>query len=314
MPKSGVSLAPTLLPPSPAAALKARRSREGAERDADLLATERFFGLEWTDQESIDLAALERELGLEWSESPEQVHATPETAFAIKRKASRREGKERDGTDGTTCKAHRDGITEICAERDGTGVLPLAADKATVGSEQEDGSPVLLHVYDVSEHAYVQWVNVMFAHRWSPLKFGGFFHVGVEVYGVEWTFGYCPVGPGVAFNEPRKHPAHHFRETLPVGRTTLSQKSVQTLMATLAGEYPGMSYSLLRKNCCHFAEDVIGRMGLGPIPAWVHRLASIGDQTAGVAETVLERAGIQHLSRSSTVVPPPCTQTVFTSV
>jgi hypothetical protein len=299
MPKSGDALAPTLLTPSPAAALKARRSREGAERDTDLLATERFFGLEWTDQESFDLAALERELGLEWSESPERVHATPGTGFAAKRKASRREERE---------------ITEISAERDASRIAPLAADKATEGSPQEDGSPVLLHVYDVSEHAYVQWVNVMFAHRWSPLKFGGFFHVGVEVYGVEWTFGYCTTGAGVALNEPRKHPGHHFRETLPVGRTTLSRKDVETLMATLAGEYPGMSYSLLRKNCCHFAEDLIGRMGLGPIPAWVHRLASIGDQTAGVAETVLERAGIQHLSRSSCVVPPPCTQTVLTSV
>jgi hypothetical protein len=192
-------------------------------------------------------------------------------------------------------------FSEVVRKIDGSTDI---GQEGTEGS-QDEGAPVFLHIYDVSEHTYVQWLNVVFAHRWSPLKFGGFFHVGVEVYGVEWTFGYCPAGTGVALTVPRRHPGHHYRESLAVGRTALSRTAVASLLGGLSNEYPGTSYSLLRKNCCHFAEELLHRLKCGPIPAWVYRLACIGGSTAGAAESVLERAGIQHLSRSSLVPMKP---------
>ena len=40
--------------------------------------------------------------------------------------------------------------------------------------------------------------------------------------------------------------------------------------------YPGGDYDLLRRNCCHFADDFARRLGVGGIPSWIMRLAKIG--------------------------------------
>merc|ERR1712187_894719 len=71
-----------------------------------------------------------------------------------------------------------------------------------------------------------------------------------------------------------------------MGVTEHSSEKIAEIIACMVEEYPGEDYDLLRRNCCHFAEDFCKRLGVGPIPAWIHRLARIG---AGVA-TMLEGA------------------------
>ncbi|CAE7283269.1 unnamed protein product [Symbiodinium sp. CCMP2592] len=39
---------------------------------------------------------------------------------------------------------------------------------------------------------------------------------------------------------------------------------------------PTPDYDLLRRNCCHFADDFARRLGVGGIPGWVMRLAKVG--------------------------------------
>merc|ERR1712226_984265 len=58
------------------------------------------------------------------------------------------------------------------------------------------------------------------------------------------------------------------------------------IISCMVEEYPGDDYDLLRRNCCHFADDFCQRLGVGSIPGWIYRLARVG---AGVA-TMLERA------------------------
>eukprot|EP00439_Symbiodinium_sp_Y106_P023552 s2722_g2.t2 len=125
------------------------------------------------------------------------------------------------------------------------------------------GLPVFLHVYDVSQEEGIQKINRVLAHKHSPLKFGGVFHAGVEVNGLEWCFGYSgsETHPGVACVEPRGHPQHHYRQTVAMGYTRLSGEE---------------DYDLLRRNCCHFADDFARRLGVGGIPGWVMRLAKVG--------------------------------------
>eukprot|EP00931_Biecheleriopsis_adriatica_P008757 TRINITY_DN109895_c0_g1_i1.p1 TRINITY_DN109895_c0_g1~~TRINITY_DN109895_c0_g1_i1.p1 ORF type:complete len:412 (-),score=97.73 TRINITY_DN109895_c0_g1_i1:23-1258(-) len=150
----------------------------------------------------------------------------------------------------------------------------------------EAGLPVFLHIYDVSQEESVQKLNRVLAHRLSPLKFGGVFHAGVEVNGLEWCYGFSEneTIPGVCCVEPKAHPQHHYRQTIRLRRTLLSSEDVMEIVGSLLEEYPGDDYDLLRRNCCHFADDLCRRLGVGGIPYWVHRLARIGAGIDGVVQ------------------------------
>eukprot|EP00971_Amphidinium_carterae_P224850 4460616-Amphidinium_carterae.2 len=136
---------------------------------------------------------------------------------------------------------------------------------------------VLLHVYDVSQKAAIQRLNGILANKFMPVKLGGVFHAGVEVDGVEWSFGYTAEGTGVSSTErPKNHPHHHFRQTVSLPSTTLSRREINRVISDLMDEYQGRDYSVLRKNCCHFADDLCQRLGAGRMPGWVYRLARLG--------------------------------------
>merc|ERR1719401_1116489 len=131
------------------------------------------------------------------------------------------------------------------------------------GGPKEEGLPVLLHIYDVSQEEGIQRLNGWLAHKDSWVKFGGVFHAGVEVNGLEYSYGYspCETRPGVSGALPKTHPQHHFRQTVVLRRTQLSAEDVADIISRLIDEYPGHDYNLLRRNCCHFADDFCKRLG-----------------------------------------------------
>jgi hypothetical protein len=157
---------------------------------------------------------------------------------------------------------------------------------------------VRLHVYDVSNDSRVRWLNMALAHKYSPLKFGGVFHVGVEVYGREWCYGYTPHGTGVSWLHPRTLKDHNFRETLELPSTTFSEEQAENVVKSLAVKYTGRSYHLLRRNCCHFADDFCQALQVGSIPGWIHRLSGVGSGAATVLQALAEPLGAMRVSRS----------------
>lgn len=163
-----------------------------------------------------------------------------------------------------------------------------ASSIAASPSDAADNLAVHLHIYDVSQEEGIQKLNRILAHKNSPLKFGGVFHAGVEVNGLEWSYGYSPSEsrPGVACVEPRQHPQHHYRQTVILRHTEVRAEAIAEIISQLIEEYPGSDYNLLRRNCCHFADEFCRRLGVGGIPGWVHRLARLG---AGV-DTMLQNA------------------------
>lgn len=146
----------------------------------------------------------------------------------------------------------------------------------SLGKSDCHGNQVRLHVYDLSDGC-IQKLNKFFAHKKMPVKFGGMFHVGVEVYGFEWAFGFSEdMSQGVWLVEPRMNPQHCFRQTVDLGETNLSRNAFTKLISEMREDYPGQSYDMLSKNCCTFAEDLCQRLGVAGIPKWVNRLARIG--------------------------------------
>ena len=87
---------------------------------------------------------------------------------------------------------------------------------------------VYVHVYDVSEEEGVQKINKWLASKNSPIKFGGIFHAGVEVNGLEWSFGMSQSDtlPGISCVEPKTHPAHHYRQTVRIRNTKFTAEEI----------------------------------------------------------------------------------------
>ena len=83
----------------------------------------------------------------------------------------------------------------------------------------------------------------------------GVYHAAVEVYSLEWSYGYIDVGTGVFNNPPRKCTLHNYRESLPMGRTHLTRGEVREILQSLMKAWPGSEYDLLRHNCCHLARS-----------------------------------------------------------
>lgn len=177
--------------------------------------------------------------------------------------------------------------------------LPQAPKASRISHAGLAGLPVLLHVYDVSNHSGVQAINHVLAHKYAPLRLGGVFHAGVEVAGREYSFGYAPQGTGVTHCTPRKHPGHHYRETCEMRRTLLSKEDVQTLIGLMAREYQGSSYHLFRRNCCTFAAELCKELGVGALPPWIQRLANVGDSVLGASEELARKAPL------SCAIPDP---------
>eukprot|EP00931_Biecheleriopsis_adriatica_P040857 TRINITY_DN23400_c0_g1_i2.p1 TRINITY_DN23400_c0_g1~~TRINITY_DN23400_c0_g1_i2.p1 ORF type:complete len:246 (-),score=68.63 TRINITY_DN23400_c0_g1_i2:16-726(-) len=131
--------------------------------------------------------------------------------------------------------------------------------------------PVILHIYDVTGHEVVTGVNEKLR-----LLGTGAFHGAVEVYGQEWSFGYCEEGTGVFSCPPRGCSAHSFRESVSMGETSKTETEVFEIIAQFENEWPGSGYDLLRRNCCSFSDEFCVQLGVGHIPAWVNNLAGAG--------------------------------------
>jgi len=131
--------------------------------------------------------------------------------------------------------------------------------------------PVRLNVYDVGTTPIVEKINQALRAVGT-----GAFHVGVEVYGSEWSYGYVESGTGVLYSEPEACSKHRFRESMAAGTTSLSQEEVVNIIAELSQDWLGCDYDFLRKNCVSFSEVMLEKLGAGPIPAWVSNLAGAG--------------------------------------
>merc|ERR1719321_1562426 len=99
--------------------------------------------------------------------------------------------------------------------------------------------------------------------------------------------------PGISCVEPKTNPQHTFRQTVSMKYTKVAPEDVAELISLLIEEYPGDDYDLLRRNCCHFADDFSRRLGAGRIPSWIHRLARVGARVDGALQALTGRKLLQ---------------------
>lgn len=107
----------------------------------------------------------------------------------------------------------------------------------------------------------------------------GVFHCGIEVFGLEWSYGSSPhssSGTGVFCCVPKRCEAHGFHSSTPLGCTPLLGEEFEDLIAFMREEWIAKEYDTLRQNCCHFADVLSRRLLVGRPPSWVMALPASG--------------------------------------
>ena len=124
----------------------------------------------------------------------------------------------------------------------------------------------------------------------------GLFHAGVEIAGVEYSYGYCEKGTGVFTNEPLEAYGATHRSRVPMGRCGMDARQIERRLARLVMAWQGHTYALLTRNCCHFCDELTRSLGLGPIPAWVNGLARsvVGMTDFPAVKALVTRAEKEH--------------------
>jgi len=57
---------------------------------------------------------------------------------------------------------------------------------------------------------------------------------------------------------------------------------VADILYEMIENWPGDDYDLLRRNCCHFADELSICLGVGSIPSYIHRFARIASAAEGM--------------------------------
>ena len=95
---------------------------------------------------------------------------------------------------------------------------------------------------------------------------------------MEYAFGAHEYPTSGVFEvEPRSCPGFIFRRSVLLGTTDMSHSEFRTLMERLSEKYHGDTYHLIANNCNHFTDEVCQQLTGKPIPAWVNRLARVGE-------------------------------------
>jgi len=145
--------------------------------------------------------------------------------------------------------------------------------------EHSDSPSVRLHIYDVGGSKLVSRANKVFKRTGT-----GAFHAGVEIFGVEYSYGYTSKGTGIFGVPPGQCPRHLYREgdTVELGDTELSMMEVANILEGMARSDPwkGEEYNLLRHNCVHFCQAFCEELEVQSVPAWVRNLAAAGAMIA----------------------------------
>ncbi|CAL1149065.1 unnamed protein product, partial [Cladocopium goreaui] len=142
----------------------------------------------------------------------------------------------------------------------------LSMDRTPLRSTVSCPEWMLVHIYNLSE-TFVGANQVLTFSE--GLAIGGAFHVGVEVYGAEWSYGVY----GVACDPPRAETAHVYECSVFVGATAKDPEQAAEVLFRLCQEWHGRNYDVLSHNCCSFGRRFVEELGVGPMPLWIDRFA-----------------------------------------
>jgi len=134
---------------------------------------------------------------------------------------------------------------------------------------------VYLNIYDVREE-YRATNSIA-----RSMSAGGAFHTGIEVHGMEWSYGV----DGVYKTPPRTSSVHLYRESICLGSCNQNRMEVVWQLETFSRQWGAQEYDFLRNNCINFCKEACLLLGAQPVPSWVDRFPRIGAEIRRVQQT-----------------------------
>lgn len=148
--------------------------------------------------------------------------------------------------------------------------------------EVPEWAEVALSVYELTGTSGINYLT-------SSAGLGGAYHVGVEVYGLEWSFGGRDFGSGLDVVYIGQSSLGYFHSRLPLGRTRKSPQQVLDILDEYRRTWHGDTYHLLARNCGTFSVEFTKRLGFNNQPEWINSLAATGAGLTGALATELPR-------------------------
>eukprot|EP00531_Pseudo-nitzschia_arenysensis_P010981 CAMPEP_0116144462 /NCGR_PEP_ID=MMETSP0329-20121206/16018_1 /TAXON_ID=697910 /ORGANISM="Pseudo-nitzschia arenysensis, Strain B593" /LENGTH=218 /DNA_ID=CAMNT_0003639893 /DNA_START=73 /DNA_END=725 /DNA_ORIENTATION=- len=124
---------------------------------------------------------------------------------------------------------------------------------------------VLLNVYDLSpSNDYLFPIGM------------GLHHTGLEISGREYSYG---SQGGIYEGPPKEAGGARFRCQIDMGTYDGGSKELNRALDELRhrGGFAGNGYNLIRRNCNHFCNALCWQLLRKPIPAYINRLATVGN-------------------------------------
>merc|ERR1719203_855919 len=91
-----------------------------------------------------------------------------------------------------------------------------------------------------------------------------------------------------------------------MGHTQMSEAEVEDLITELKKHWHGWQYDVLEHNCCHFADELVGRTAGVQVPTKIMNLAGAGAAIANGAERFAERIACGETSHGRQYVRTVC--------
>jgi len=122
---------------------------------------------------------------------------------------------------------------------------------------------VIAHIYDAQP--FWSKINDFLNAR---TKWGGAFHCGIEVDGVEYSFG---PEDGWYWQDPKMYPSS-LRESIFLGVTQYGADERVRLLAEEFDDWRSDEYRISSNNCIDFCDSLTVLLGVDRLPRWVGRL------------------------------------------
>ena len=93
--------------------------------------------------------------------------------------------------------------------------------------------------------------------------------MGIDVCGLEWSYGSVDDGTGIFFVVPQTSTIGKFKESVLIGETVLNDEQILDALQRLSTKWKGSQYHLLKKNCLIFSQDFLSELCPGKkLPSW----------------------------------------------
>lgn len=149
-----------------------------------------------------------------------------------------------------------------------TGIKPVQAQAIPQPIHPAYHADVALSVYSLNGASAMNKVTEL-------AGLGGAYHVGIEIFCLEWSFGWTPLHTGVHNVYAGCSEAGTFKERILLGQTPCSPHAILGIIGAMREAWPGTSYHMLRRNCAHFSMELVRQLEVREFPEWVNSLASL---------------------------------------